>query len=256
VVRTASAQAISVATRPWLIRAAANVAVFGVLVAAIAGVGATTAYRHAFGGGTGIANPLPAIPSDRPLLVVVRGWLVDPESRRTTEPLFVFPATVDAAFAERGEPTPVIVNYEWSRVPRDLMASSAAFVSFARELTARAAAKGRCVDFVGHSAGALMVYLAASDGVPMGFMGTIGWPGVGSRKPPSVAVWDNFYSSATLGDLPGRLWGSRAGADANIDLTTTHADMWRSKDLARTAAAGIADAWSTCTPSSPSSIAP
>ena len=195
-----------------------------------------------------MVNEQPVIPTDHALVVVVRGWLVDPESRVHTDRLYVFPQTVDDAFADLGEPPPEFVDYQWSRVPKDLMASSDAFVEWAGELASRASAAGTCVHFVGHSAGALMVYLAASDGVPMGFMGTIGLPGVGSRKPASVGVWDNFYSSATLGDLPGRLWGARGGADVNVDLAGTHADMWRSRALAETAAAGIDKAWSTCQP--------
>ena len=218
----------------------------GVVLAGIAAFTVQAGYERAFGGGTATVNEQPAIPIDRPVVVVVRGWLVDPESRTNTDRLYVFPQTVDQAFADRNEPAPVFVDYEWSRVPKDLMASSEAFVEWAGELTARAEAAGTCVHFVGHSAGALMVYLAASDGVPMGFMGTIGLPGVGSGKPASVAVWGNFYSSATLGDLPGRLWGSRDGADVNFDLAGTHADMWRSHELAETAAAGIDDAWATC----------
>ena len=227
-------------------RAGAHVAVFGVVLAGIAAVTVRAGYERAFGGGTAMVNEQPAIPTDRPLVVVVRGWLVDPDSRNKTDRLYVFPQTVDQALTDRGEPAPAFVNYEWSRVPKDLMATSEAFVEWAGELAGRAEAAGTGVHFVGHSAGALMVYLAASDGVPMGFMGTIGLPGVGSRKPASVGVWDNFYSSATLGDLPGRLWGSRDGADVNIDLAGTHADMWRSHVLAETAAAGIDEAWSTC----------
>jgi hypothetical protein len=228
---------------------AATISALAALVAAVVFTGTLALYERAFGGGTAADVPVPDVSAERPLLIVVRGWLVDPASRATTDPLYLFPTGVNRLLEERGLPAMDFVQYDWSRVPQDLLATAPAFVEFARAVADAAAATGRCVNFVGHSAGAMLVYRAAASGVPMGFMGTIGLPTPTAGRPASVTEWDNFYTTGYVGDLPGWLWGARDGADQNLDLGVAHRDMWKSEDLARAAADGIEKAWSSCEPS-------
>jgi hypothetical protein len=220
----------------------------GALVGLTVLVGATAVRARVFGSGEARVMALPEVSADRPLTILVRGWLVDPANRAESGELALFPAKVNKELAARGIPATDFVQYDWSRVPKDLLASADSFATFARELAASAAAKGRCVSFVGHSAGAMMVYRAAGEGVPMGFMATIGLPTPTAGHPGSVAVWGNFYSHSYISDLPEALWGPDADADINVDLSTSHKDMWRSAALAQAAADGIAKAWTTCHP--------
>jgi hypothetical protein len=234
--------------RQW-VRAFGRISLLGALLAVTLLAGATALHARVFGGGHAIAMELPPVSADRPLTILVRGWLVDPTNRADSGPLSIFPREVNRALEARGIPASEFVQYDWSRVPKDLLASADAFETFARDLTTEAAVNGRCVSFVGHSAGAMMVYRAAAEGVPMGFMGTIGLPTPTAGHPGSVDVWGNFYSHSYISDLPEALWGPDAEADINLDLSISHKDMWQSNALASAAADGIAHAWSSCHPS-------
>jgi hypothetical protein len=90
-----------------------------------------------------------------------------------------------------------------------------------------------------------MVYSAAERGVPMGYMGTVGLPNVGSSKPASVAHWINFYTKEPH-DLPGMLWGSSTAADLNVEAVLPHKEMWKARAVLQSSADGISQAWETC----------
>jgi hypothetical protein len=194
------------------------------------------------------ASPVPPdFDSARPLTVVVRGWLWDPESRVDPPALSYFPDELNVALRERYGVETQLYQYKWSRLPKDLPAASRDFAVWARALAERAAASGRCVNFVGHSAGAVIVYSAAARGVPMGFMGTLGLPTMGRFKPGSVTQWTNFYTVDTH-DPAGTLWGKGMAADRNIQASAPHKEMWSSRAVIEGAADGIATAWTNCSP--------
>lgn len=182
----------------------------------------------------------------RPLTVVVRGWLWDPTSRRVTAPLQVFPQQVNETLQRDYGLTTQIVQYDWSRLPKDIFSANDDFTSYARRLSEMAAVYGQCVNFVGHSVGAAVVYGAAVQGVRIGYMGTLGLPTFGTSKPPSVAVWGNFYTTTHERDLAGMLWASQMAADVNVDLQMPHRDFWGAKEVAETTADGIARSWNRC----------
>jgi hypothetical protein len=191
-------------------------------------------------------DDVPGIDPSRPLTVVVRGWLWDPTSRRVTAPLQVFPQQVNEILQREHGLTTRIVQYDWSRLPKDIFSASDDFTSYARKLSEVAAVYGQCVNFVGHSVGAAVVYGAAVQGVRMGYMGTLGLPTFGTSKPPSVAVWGNFYTTTHERDLAGMLWASQMAADVNVDLQMPHRDFWGAKEVAETTADGIAGSWNRC----------
>lgn len=136
--------------------------------------------------------------------------------------------------------------YDWSRVPKDVLSATGDFTHFANALSAKAEQMGRCVAFVGHSAGAAIVYKAAAEGVRMGYMGTLGLPTFGRGKPRAVGIWGNFYTSTHVDDVAGFLWGSRMGADVNVNLRSAHKDFWEAEAVWNHTAAGIAATWRSC----------
>jgi hypothetical protein len=188
---------------------------------------------------------LPSADPAKPLTVVVRGWLWDPESRKNPPELTYFPAQLNKTLRKRYGLETTVYQYRWSRIPRDLPTASRDFTEFAKAVAARAAESGQCVNFIGHSAGALMVYSAADRGVPMGYMGTVGLPNVGSSKPVSVAHWINYFTKDPH-DLPGILWGSSTAADRNVEAILLHKEMWKARAVIQGSADGIAQAWGTC----------
>jgi hypothetical protein len=162
-------------------------------------------------------------------------------------PLSYFPDEVNGDLRRRYGLETQLYQYEWSRLPKDLPAASMDFAVWARALDERAAASGHCVNFVGHSAGAAIVYSAAAQGVRMGFMGTVGLPTMGRSKPGSVTQWTNFYTFDTH-DPAGILWGKGMAADRNVQVSTRHKEMWSSKAVSEGAVDGIATAWTNCSP--------
>lgn len=196
----------------------------------------------------GAGAPLPAVDPERPLTVVMRGWLWDPASRAVAPPLSRFPARVNEVLLREYGITTGFVQYEWSRVPADLVASVDEFTAYARSAAEEAARHGRCVNFLGHSAGAALVYNAAARGIRMGYMGTLGLPTLGGAKPSSVFEWANFYTTTHIDDVAGLLWAERMKADVNIDLRLPHRDFWGAEATARASADGIARSWTQCRP--------
>ena len=183
-----------------------------------------------------------------PLTIVVRGWLWDPESRKGTPELVVFPSQVNDHLQRTHGLSTEIVQWDWSRLPADVFAARKELGLYARSAGERAAEVGRCVNFVGHSAGAALIYSVATDGIRMGYMGTLGLPTLGREKPFSVTRWANFYTTTHSEDLAGRGWAARMGADVNVDLQMSHRDFWESDEAARITADGIAASWSNCKP--------
>ncbi len=183
-----------------------------------------------------------------PLTVVVRGWLWDPLSRKGTPDLVVFPSQVNDYLKSRHGLSTQIVQWDWSRLPADVFVARRELGLFAKSAGERAGKIGRCVNFVGHSAGAALTYSVAADGIRMGYMGTLGLPTGGRIKPSSVTQWANFYTTTHSEDLAGRAWAARMGADTNVDLQMPHRDFWESDEVARITADGIAAAWSDCKP--------
>jgi hypothetical protein len=179
--------------------------------------------------------------------VIVRGWLWDPQSRRNPTPLTYFPERVNESLRARYGLETTLYQYRWSRIPKDLPAATRDFVAFAGALSERAARQGRCVNFIGHSAGAAIVYAAAAEGVRMGYMGTLGLPTVGSARPPSITRWTNFYTTDSK-DLAGVLWGREMGADRNVRAGAPHKELWSSPQVIDGSADGIAVAWTSCHP--------
>lgn len=188
---------------------------------------------------------LPAFDTDRPLLVLVRGWLWDPASRVAPVPLEQFPSRVEEILAELG-PGVDVIEYEWSRNPVDLYKAGRELTDWGGTLGETAGLSGRCVGYVGHSAGAAMVFNAAAQGVPMGYMGTLGLPTAGRRKPPSVELWANFFTTTHGKDIAGSLWGGMMAADVQIDLEMPHSRFWQAEQAARTTAEGVAATWQAC----------
>ncbi|MBW3589669.1 MAG: hypothetical protein KY429_09650 [Actinobacteria bacterium] len=183
-----------------------------------------------------------------PLTVVVRGWLWDPDSRKGTPDLVVFPSQLNGHLESRHSLSTEIVQWDWSRLPADVFAARKELGLYARSAGERAAEVGRCVNFVGHSAGAALVFSVAADGNRMGYMGTLGLPTLGRGKPSSVTRWANFYTTSHSEDVAGRAWAARMGADVNVDLQMPHRDFWESDEAARITADGIAAAWTECNP--------
>ncbi|HEY8200820.1 MAG TPA: hypothetical protein VII47_05670 [Actinomycetota bacterium] len=179
--------------------------------------------------------------------MIVRGWLWDPQSRRNPTPLTYFPERVNESLRARYGLETTLYQYRWSRIPKDLLAATRDFVAFAGALSERAARQGRCVNFIGHSAGAAIVYAAAAEGVRMGYMGTLGLPTVGSARPPSITRWTNFYTTDSK-DLAGVLWGREMGADRNVRAGAPHKELWSSPQVIDGSADGIAVAWTSCHP--------
>lgn len=194
------------------------------------------------------ATTAPSFDSDRPLTVVVRGWLWDPSSRKGTPPLVVFPEQVNSHLKADLGLTTQVVQWDWSRVPPHVFAARRELGLYARSAGERAGRAGHCVNFLGHSAGAALVYGAAVDGVQMGYMGTLGLPTSGRGKPGSVMHWANFYTTTHDEDVAGKVWGAGMKADVNVDLRMSHRDFWESEEMARVTADGIARAWQTCRP--------
>lgn len=190
---------------------------------------------------------LPAIDASRPVTVIVRGWLWDPQSRLDPPPLTYFPKKLKERLESHHGLQTTIYQYRWSRIPKDLPVAIRDFVAFADALGRRAAAQGQCVNFIGHSAGAAIVYAAAAEGTHMGFLGTLGLPTAGSVRPPSVSRWTNFYTTDTK-DLAGVLWGRGMGADRNVHAGAPHKELWSSSQVIDESADGIAAAWATCRP--------
>jgi len=183
-----------------------------------------------------------------PLTIVVRGWLWDPESRKGTPELVVFPSQLNTHLQSRHDLSTQIVQWDWSRLPAEVFAARKELGLYAQSAGERAGTMGRCVNFVGHSAGAALIYSVAADGIQMGYMGTLGLPTVGRGKPSSVNEWANFYTTTHSEDLAGRAWAARMGADTNVDLQMSHRDFWESDEAARITADGIAAAWANCRP--------
>lgn len=198
--------------------------------------------------GTDLSYLAPGLSAERPLAVLVRGWLWEPDSRLHSGPLRAFPSNFGDEIAALVDGGARLVEYRWSRDPRDLARARSDFTADARAISALASSRGRCPSFIGHSAGAAMVYEAAARGVPMGFMGTLGLPVAARSKPPAVWRWANFYTSTHAEDVPGMLWGNSMPADVNLDLAVEHKQMWGSREAARIAAEGVAGAWRGCRP--------
>lgn len=190
--------------------------------------------------------PLPSTSQDLPLTVLVKGWLWDANSRGSSwAPIRDFQPRVNEILeAEHGYPT-TLIEYQWSRLPRDVVRESNRFTQWARQLSEQSTDRP-CINFIGHSAGAAFVYNAASQGVPMGFMGTLGLPTFGQGRPPKVHRWANFFTSAHPDDIAGKLWGQTIAADLNVDIGQEHRRFWTSPEVARTSADGIAQAWVDC----------
>lgn len=186
------------------------------------------------------------IDGSQPVVVVVRGWLWDPASRDQDGPLEWFPAQVNEGLGDRIGLSASFVQFDWSRVPTELVAAAADFRAWATAISEAGLDSGRCVSFVGHSAGAAMVYDAAATGTRMGYMGTLGLPTAGSRKPEGVDVWANFYTTSHIDDVAGRLWGPSMGADVNIDLHRTHKEFWGDERVVAESVDAIVSVWNSC----------
>lgn len=222
--------------------------VLGCAAALLTGVLLTTIF------GTGLAGAQPAIPPvpevgvERPLTIIVRGWLWDPSSRRKSNPLVEFPTRVNAALDQRHGLQTDYLQFDWTRIPKDVFGATDGFVRWARMVAGRAAMSRVCVNFVGHSGGAMMIYWAAAEGVQMGHMSTLGLPTLGAEKPPTVDSWANFYTDTHLDDIAGWMWGRNIGSDENVNLKMPHRDFWGAPAVHRASADGIAHAWRECKP--------
>lgn len=188
------------------------------------------------------AVELPRFETGRPVAVLVRGWLWDSSSRREARPLEMFPQRLESLLADQYGMSVQIVQFEWSRVPTLIVGESKKFTAYAKAFSEAVTQSGGCINFIGHSAGAAMVYNAAAHHVAMGFMGTLGLPTIGAGKPESVERWANFYTSAHKDDIAGRWWGPNMRADVNIDLRMPHRDFWESPEVAGVSADAIARA--------------
>lgn len=226
----------------------ANIVFLSLFSAVALGIGFGALYSTGLAGPQPANPPVPDIPTDKPLTILVRGWLWDPSSRRVTSPLVVFPSSVNDILRKEYGLETVYYQFDWTRIPKDVFGATDEFAVFAKRVGERAARAGVCVNFVGHSAGAMMVYRAAADGVQMGYMGTLGLPTFGAAKPPSVTMWVDFYTDSHIDDLAGWMWGSHIGSDLNVDLKIPHRDFWGAPEVQRASAAGIALAWATCRP--------
>lgn len=207
-----------------------------------------SAWWSSWGEPTAITHSSPTdatfLDRDRPVLVLVRGWLWDPSSRRNSPDLTKFPIKLRSKMLETSGVEPQVVQYRWSRIPKDLAMESDRFTLWARELT-RNSRKG-CVSFMGHSAGAAMIFKAAAEGIPMGYMGTLGLPTVGAAKPRSVTTWANFYTDTHVDDIAGVLWADKMRADINYNLRMRHGEFWESAAAVEITARQMADAWAGC----------
>ncbi|MGH2703554.1 MAG: hypothetical protein ACRDJ4_00215 [Actinomycetota bacterium] len=185
---------------------------------------------------------------NRPVTILVRGWLWDPKSRLSSGRLEVFPSRVNDILQARYGMTTQVYEWRWSRNPSELPAAGRAFTARARGVAAEVAPSGHCANFVGHSAGAAIVFKGGADGVPMGYMGTLGLPTAGRSKPASVMTWANFYTSSHLDDIAGWGWGKGMGADLNIDLSVPHNRLWDTEQTAAISAEEIVRSWRDCRP--------
>lgn len=189
---------------------------------------------------------VPSVPSDRPLTILVKGWLWDASTRGSSwAPINDFQPRVNQVLQTNHGYSTKLFEYPWSRLPSDVFDESKRFTVWATQFSKRSE-DGRCVNFVGHSAGAAFVYRAASQGVPMGFMGTLGLPTFGQGRPAKVRQWTNFFTSSHPDDFAGRIWGSTIAADQNVDIGQEHRRFWTSPEVAQTSADGIARAWKDC----------
>ena len=195
-------------------------------------------------GATMSTTGLAPIDPSRPVLVVVRGWLWDPSSRRNSPELTQFPMKLRSRMLETSGVEPQVIQYQWSRIPKDLPMESDNFTDWAQSLTG-SLPRG-CVSFMGHSAGAAMIFRAAAKGVPMGYMGTLGLPTVGAGKPRSVTTWANFYTDTHIDDIAGALWAKNMKADINQNLEMNHSEFWESDPAVEITAQGISRIWDAC----------
>jgi hypothetical protein len=210
-------------------------------------LGVAVAHSHMTAGGD--APQVPSVPADHPLTVLVRGWLWDASSQgRAKVPVRLFQPRVNEILEQQIGKTSDFFDYQWSRLPKDVWPESVRFVKWASALSEQAAEEGRCVNFVGHSAGAAFVYRAAGEGVQMGFLGTLGLPTFGRGRPEHVDNWTNFFTSSHTNDIAGRLWGKQMAADQNVDLRQEHRYFWFAEPVASASAAGIGQAWTDCRP--------
>lgn len=225
-------------------RLALRLALLSVLVAAVPAAGLAIASRRP---AARLAAPaLPEVSADHPLVVLVRGWLWEPASREGSPRLEVFPNSLNRLLGSEHGIAADVVEYEWSRIPVDLFRAGWAFEEWAEAVAGRAGEDGRCVAFVGHSAGAAIVYNAAAQGVRMGYLGTLGLPSAGRQRPSSVGVWANFYTTTHGKDFAGSIWGGRIRSDLNVDLAVPHSRFWQQEATARVTADGIARTWRGC----------
>lgn len=209
-------------------------------------VGARGAAPSPFALTIGSRQSLPEIDTERPVTVVVRGWLWDPSSRMSLAPLEHFPERVNEILDRRYGLGTQIVQYDWTRLPKDVFAAGDSFTAYAHAVSERVHAGGRCANFVGHSAGAALVYQAAARGVRMGYMGTLGLPTFGRGRPGTVTMWANFYTTTHPDDIAGKLWDANVAADVSIDLKEKHRDFWGADEVTEITADGIAYSWQTC----------
>ncbi|MGH2769023.1 MAG: hypothetical protein ACRDJF_00640, partial [Actinomycetota bacterium] len=202
----------------------------GVVGAATAGLGVSLLPRSD-GGRSLTSQAVPVLDPSRPLTVLVAGWLWDPKSRRPEATLDDFSVRLNQELETRYGMTTMVAQYSWSRIPADVIAAERDFGAYVRALVNRQSSSGRCVNFLGHSVGAAMVYGAAARGAPMGYLGTLGLPSLGRGRPPAVMHWANFYTTTHPDDVAGWLWGGRADADVNIDLRTPHHRFWEATGM-------------------------
>jgi hypothetical protein len=222
-------------------------AIFVLLTGAILGAAFWVSFGESVGKSEAkFATSAHKFDTSRPLTVVVRGWLWDPLSRKGTPPLVVFPEQLNSHLRSEHGLTTEVVQWDWSRLPSDVFTARDELRRYAKSAADRAGGSGRCVNFLGHSAGAALVYSIAADGAPMGYLGTLGLPTSGRGKPASVVTWANFYTTTHREDVAGKVWGSGMKADVNVDLKMSHRDFWESDEVAKVTADGIAQAWSSC----------
>lgn len=227
-------------------RLVSSILLLGSASAAVFGIGLFLMFNGGLAGAQPKIPAIPAIPGDRPLTILVRGWLWDPSSRRVTRPLVEFPGSVNEILRSSYGMETAYTQFDWTRIPKDVFGATERFAEYARRVAERAGDTGACVNFVGHSGGAMMIFWAASEGVPMGYMGTLGLPTVGAEKPPSVTVWANFYTDNHIDDIAGWMWGHRIGSDRNLNLKIPHRDFWGAEEVQQASADGIAAAWNGC----------
>ncbi len=224
-------------------RSLAGLSVLIVVVGvATAGLGVSLLPRS--DGGRALASqPVPVLDPSRPLTILVPGWLWDPKSRRPEATLDDFSERLNRELEARYGMTTAIVQYSWSRIPADVIEAERDFGAYVGALVDQQLPSGCCINFLGHSVGAAMVYGAAARGTPIGYLGTLGLPTIGRGRPPAVMRWVNFYTTTHRDDVAGSLWGGRAGADVNIDLRVPHHRFWEATETIEESASAIAATW-------------